>query len=277
MNRTMACCAVSAAFLCACSGSKPPDGALAKVGKTYITKSEFEAKLDDISPDFRTYALTSNGKKQFLEILIREKLALLAAQDSATSGSQEYRHSVEQRKKELEQRLEDYKSYLLTKIWVEQLKKSGTLAVTDEEVREYYKKYPYTVSISHILVSSPKEAEDLLKTVRHGKNFAAVAKERSLDAATAPDGGQVPPFIIGEFLPSLEAAAAGMRNGDMQGVFKSKFGYHVIKKQGENDISLDQARDRIRLVLEKSKFDSHINSLQDKYKVEVLDANFKYD
>lgn len=277
MKRTLISGAVLAALLCACSASKPPEGALAKVGKTYITKSEFESKLDDISPDFRAYAQTPNGKKQFLEILIREKLALLAAQGSSASRSQEYRTSVDQRKHELDQRLEDYKNYLLTKIWVEELKKSGTLSVSDEEIADYYKKYPYTVSISHILVANPKDAEELMKTVRHGKNFAAAAKEHSLDAATAPNGGQVPPFIIGEFLPSLEAAAAGMRNGDIQGIFKSKFGYHIIKKQGENDIPLDQARERIRLVLEKSKFDSYINSLQDKYKVEVLDANFKYN
>ena len=76
---------------------------------------------------------------------------------------------------------------------------------------------------------------------------------------------------------AIEAAAAGMRAGETQGVFKSKFGYHVIKKHGENDVSLENARERIRLVLEKTKFDAYINSLQNKYKVEVLDANFKYD
>ena len=277
MRKTIAFCFICAALTCACSGSKPPQGAIAKVGKTFITQAEFENKLNDVSPDFRSYALSRNGKKQFLEILIREKLALLAATNSKTSKSQEYLHNMEQREQELQARLQEYRDYLLTKIWVEQLKKDGTLGVTEEDIRQYHKKYPYEVSISHILVGSAQEGEDMLKAVRGGKNFASLAKEKSLDAATAPNGGQVPPFIIGQFLPELEAAAAGMRAGETQGVFKSKFGYHVIKKHGENDIPLENARERIRLVLEKTKFDSYINSLQDKYKVEVLDANFKYD
>ncbi|HOX23189.1 MAG TPA: peptidylprolyl isomerase [Elusimicrobiales bacterium] len=277
MKQTTIFCAICAALACACSGGKPPEGAIAKVGKTYITQGEFENKLSDINPEFRGYAMSRNGKKQFLEILIREKLALLAAQDSKTAGSSEYKHSVDQRAKELQDRLEEYKQYLLTKIWVEQLKKDGALGVTEEDLRQYYKKYPYEVSISHILVATPQEGEDILKALRSGKNFAALAKEKSLDAATASNGGQVPPFVIGQFLPELEAAAAGMRTGETQGVFKSKFGYHIIKKHSQTDISLDQARDRMRLVLEKTKFDSYINSLQKKYKVEVLDANFKYD
>jgi len=277
MRKTTAFCLVCAALICACSGSKPPEGAIARVGKTFITQAEFDSKLNDVNPDFRSYALSRNGKKQFLEILIREKLALIAAANSNTAKSQEYVRNVDQREKEMQESLKAYKDYLLTKIWVEQLKKDGTLGVTEDDVRQYYKKYPYEVSISHILVGSAQEGEDVLKSLRNGKNFAALAKEKSLDAATASSGGQVPPFIIGQFLPELEAAAAGMRSGETQGVFKSKFGYHIIKKHGENDVPLENVRERIRLVLEKTKFDSYINSLQDKYKVEVLDANFKYD
>jgi len=86
----------------------------------------------------------------------------------------------------------------------------------------------------------------------------------------------VPPFITGEFLPELEQTVARMRTDNPEGIFKSKFGYHVIKKDGERKLTFKEARDRIARVLEKQKLDDYLKTIEAKYKVEVLDENYRY-
>ena len=133
-------------------------------------------------------------------------------------------------KKELDNRMKEYSDYLLTKMWIESLKQNGIMTVTDEDVREYHKKHPVEVSADHILVGSPENAEDLLKKIRLGMGFAAAAKNFSLDVETSANGGKIAPFMYGEFLPDIEEVIFKMKTGEIQGVVKSKFGYHILRK-----------------------------------------------
>jgi len=68
-----------------------------------------------------------------------------------------------------------------------------------------------------------------------------------------------------------------MKIGEIGGIIKTKLGYHIIKKNSQNllDANNPQIKERARRILEKKKFDSYIEKLQSKYKVEVLDEEFK--
>jgi peptidyl-prolyl cis-trans isomerase C len=263
-------------------GKTPPKDAIAKVGDIYITKEEFDAKAQNIVSEYNNYLKTKNGKSQFLDILIKEKLMIAAAQDSKIAKSKEFKKQYEQMEKTLresmEKRLKDFREYLLTTMWVDKLRESDAIIPTEDEIAQYYKEHPYEVSISHILLDDPEEAELIYKRLKRNKSeFASIARTRSLDAETAGKGGKLPPLMVGEFLPSIENAALKMQNGEVQGFFKSPFGYHIIYKHGEQKIPFEKAKKRIAKILEKQKFDKQLETIEQKYKVEVLNDDYKQD
>ena len=159
-------------------------------------------------------------------------------------------------------------------LWREELRQKGVLRVTDDEVKEKHGRHPNEVAVRHILYATPEEAEAGLKKLRGGANFALLAKD-SLDADTASDGGKMRPALYGEIIPELEDVVFHSRVGELVGPVRSKFGYHVLKKESEKPTKLPDVQDRIRIILEKQKLDQHLQTLQARFPVEVVDVQFK--
>jgi parvulin-like peptidyl-prolyl isomerase len=258
----------------ACRGRDP---VLARVGKLKITQSEFQRKLAEVSAGYQDYVLTPSGRRQFLDVLIREKLVLASAQHSDVPRSADFRARLEQLRRDEEERVRDGSDALLTTMWVEDLRTRGVLKVTDAEVRDYLTKNPNEVEVRHVLLATSEKAEAVAKKLRAGANFAKVAETESLDASTASQGGKFPPLMYGEVIPELEEVVFKMRVGEIGGPLKSKFGYHVVKKDSEHRLSADseETRERVSRLLEKQKLDAYLQQMQEKYPVEVVDEQFK--
>jgi parvulin-like peptidyl-prolyl isomerase len=259
----------------ACRGDKDP--VLARVGKLKITQSEFQRKLTEVSSGYQDYVLTPSGRRQFLDVLIREKLVLAAAQHSDVPRSADFRARLEQLRRDEEERVRDGSEALLTTMWVEDLRARGELKVADAEVQAYLAKYPTEVEVRHVLLATPAKAEAVAKKLRAGANFAKVAQEESLDASTASQGGKFPPLMYGEVIPELEEVVFKMRVGEIGGPLKSKFGYHVVKKDSERRLPADsdETKERVSRLLEKQKLDAYLQQAQEKFPVEVVDEQFK--
>ncbi|MBI4424274.1 MAG: peptidylprolyl isomerase [Elusimicrobia bacterium] len=253
---------------------KERDPIVARVGKLAISETEFRNKLGDVAPDYQNYVLTPNGRRQFLDVLIREKLILAAAAESAVHRSPEFKAEWARLKADEELKLAQARDYLMIRFWREELRRKGVLRVPEEEIRERHSRYPNEVAVRHILLAAPEDAEAALKKLRAGANFAAMAKA-SLDADTAADGGRMRPALYGEVLPELEDVVFRGRVGELVGPIRSKFGYHVLRKESEKPVKLEDARERIRMILEKQKLDQHLQSLQARFPVEVVDVQFK--
>lgn len=272
MNRALLILGAALLFS-ACRGEKDP--VIARVGKLKITQSEFQRKLGEVSQGYQDYVLSPSGRRQFLDVLIREKLVLAAAQQSDVPRSGEFRGRLEQLRKEEEDRVREGGDYLLTSMWIEDLRRRGELKIDENEVREYIAKHPVEVEMRHVLLGTPESAAEVAKKLRAGANFAKVAKEESLDAATAGDGGKLQTSLYGEVIPELEEVVFRMRVGEIGGPLKSKFGYHVLRKDGEKKLSLEEARPRVARLLEKRKLDAYLQSVQNKFPVEVVDEQFR--
>jgi len=69
------------------------------------------------------------------------------------------------------------------------------ISISDEELRTYYATHadrythPMKVRLWQIVVASREESEQVLQELKNGANFATLAKERSIDPLTAPNGG----------------------------------------------------------------------------------------
>ncbi len=248
---------------------------MAKVGSLTITQSEFQRKLGDVAEGYQSYVLTPNGRRQFLDILIREKMVLAAASASDVRKSREFKDEYAKLRADEEERLREGHDVLLTRLWLEDLREKGILGVSDEDARDYWRKHPEAVDVRHILVATSAEAEQIAKRARGGGSFSALAKQYSLDASTAHDGGRMKGSLYGEIIPDLEEIVFHMRVGEIAGPIKSKFGYHVIKKESERRAKFEDVKDRIEGLLEKQKLDRYLQSIQEKFPVEVVDEQFK--
>ncbi|BBH22661.1 hypothetical protein Back11_40060 [Paenibacillus baekrokdamisoli] len=107
--------------------------------------------------------------------------------------------------------------------------------VTDEDVKQYFEAnramfdQPEQVKASHILVATKAEADEIMKQLKGGADFAKLAKDKSIDTGSKNAGGDLGFFGRGEMVAEFEKAAFSLKVGELGGPIKSQFGYHIIK------------------------------------------------
>jgi peptidyl-prolyl cis-trans isomerase D len=117
---------------------------------------------------------------------------------------------------------------------------------TPQEVEQSYQaniqqySNPEQVRASHILLKTEgkdeagvaavkKQAEDLLKQVKAGGDFAALAKQHSEDEGSKVMGGDLNFFGKGQMVPEFDAAVFAMQPGQISDLVKTQYGFHIIK------------------------------------------------
>ena len=251
-----------------CRRSQGPE--VAKVGSASITVEDFKSRLQGTPPAYQQYTATPEGRRQFLNLLIREKVLIEEARKAGLQKDENYRAAVSLYKKKSESDLRDYQDGLLVEMTLARLR-SKDITVTDAEVRRYYDAHaedfsrPLEVQASHILVTSPQDADNALTRLKNGESFEAVARAVSMDPATAARGGKLAPFTRGSLMPEFENAVIPLKEGQISGAVKSSFGYHVIKKTGQRTLparAFEASKEDIRNRLQREKFDQWITRTQ---------------
>lgn len=79
------------------------------------------------------------------------------------------------------------------------------------------------------LKGAEDKAQSVLDKVKSGTDFAALAKQYSDDPGSGPKGGELGEFGKGAMVPEFEAAAFALAKGEVSGLVKTQFGYHIIK------------------------------------------------
>jgi parvulin-like peptidyl-prolyl isomerase len=98
------------------------------------------------------------------------------------------------------------------------------IKATDAETDAFIAAHPeYDTKVSR------QKAEDILKRVQAGEDFAALAKEFSEDPGSRAQGGDLGWFGRGVMVKEFEDAAFALKQGEVSGVVESPFGYHIIK------------------------------------------------
>ncbi len=85
---------------------------------------------------------------------------------------------------------------------------------------------------SHILVKDRSLANMILRKVKSGGNFSALAKEFSICGSKAK-GGDLGWFGPGKMVPKFEEAVKKLSVGRISGLVGTQFGFHIIKKTGQ--------------------------------------------
>lgn len=255
-------------LLCSCQKTEPDKQTAVRVGSVTITEADIQDGLSLLSDKDLKFAKTSLGKENLLQILTREKLILQDARSQALDQQKEYQVALAQKRAELDRIYDNYAQELLVRLWYEQ--KSKALDISEKELKEYYEKYPYEMTIKQIIVDNAQTADQILRSL---KSAPGRWKEVSRQYSIAPESLQILTFMPGEYLESLEVIAANSSTGKVQGFFKTPQGFHIIMKTGENRLSFKQAEPRIRQVLYNKKIDQLLDTLKTKYEVIIYDKN----
>ena len=192
--------------------------------------------------------------------------------------------------------------------WITE-KVTPQLKVTDTDVEKYYKdhksdfKKPETVKVAHILIAperppmdkiqnmtpderkafaenadkqAEKKAEEVLNELKKGADFAKLAKEKSI-CPSKNEGGVLPAFDKtgkieggqGAMDKTFTDASFKLKPGELSGVVKTPFGYHIIKSLEHNQASyypLKDVKGYLKESLQKEALSKKVQAMLDEAK-----------
>ena len=212
------------------------DEVLAVIGKKKVTMSDLE----------RVIGYYTKDKRSAIEQNPRNKVNLLRRLVQATVLADLARKEGLDKDPKIKERLSYFFNELLAMEFVRE-KVINNIKVSEEDIQQYYNaniekfKQKESVRARHILIKVPenadaivrekarKKAEDLLKRVKAGEDFKKLASEYSEDPGSAKKGGDLGYFTRGRMVKPFEDVAFSLKPGEVSGIVKTKFGYHIIK------------------------------------------------
>ncbi len=248
------------------------DQVVARVNQTDITLDTFQSRLKTLEEERGPIAPPQ--RSQLLHALVREEVLTQAAitdhldEDAAVKAKLE----VARRQVLIEELLR---------------RKAASLPrMTDEDLRKVYEENKplftkETVRVSHIMVKTEAEAEAIRKELEAGKDFAELAKAKSQDAGSAEKGGDLGELSRGQTVSEFEDAAFALKDGELSGIVKTQYGYHILKggPRATTTQTFEEVKDQLRTQQqqqrERSGVMAYIGELEKQAKVEVFEDHLK--
>lgn len=222
---------------------------LAEVNGKNITSADFAREVKNLPDYLKAMADTPQGRKEMLDtMIIRELILQQATKDGIDKG------------KEIEDKLQDLKKRLIVESFLKK-KVESDAQLSDADLKKFYEqnldkfKSGDQVKASHILVKAEAEANEILAKIKAGGNFEELAKKHSADSSAAK-GGDLGWFGKGAMVPPFEKAAMALKEGQVSGVVKSDFGFHIIKLTGKRAAGtrpFEEVKEQIKAALMPSK------------------------
>lgn len=258
----------------ACFGfaqSNLAEDAVMRLGEQTITLGEFDARFDFYVANLaasqnmpiteETRPIFEQLRPAYLEQLATEQLVLALGRARGLSVEEAY---VDEQLAAIRGSFESEEAYrealeqvgisdeLQLRVYVREaeLSRQTVVALQDEvEIDDYQVRLFYDANreqfsqgeqscAQHILVETLDEAEALATDLEAGAAFEELARERSLDTASAERGGDLGCFSRGQMVPSFEEAAFTTPVGSVSAPVESQFGYHLVLPYERSEASL---------------------------------------
>ena len=265
-------------FVCACA-KKEDSKVLVTIDNDKMTVQEFNKELDKIPVNMKMLVATQSGKKSYLDKLVVKKLLLREAGKEKMDTE-----------KEFQERLADIKDQLL----IESLLKKKIAAdakISDDDLKKYYEankesfKREREISTRHILLKTEEEAKQVQGKLIKGEDFIELAKKYSIDPNAGATGGEIGFHPKGSLVPEYEAAAFKLTKvGQVSGIIKTQFGYHIIRLEGTKPpsyVPFDEVKDFIKQKILQEKqselLEKYIESLKKSAKITINEALLNED
>ncbi len=233
-----------------------------------VTVDDYKLALQTLPPRMQMLVKQDKAiREKFLDNLVSKEILKIEAK------KEKVRLSKEQKKK-----LEEFKNELLINALLD--KHLGKIKVTDQEAARYYREHkkefttPAQVKASHILVQTKEEAENIIKRLKKGADFAKLAQQYSLDHVSAKKGGDLGYFSKEQMVKPFADAAFALKVGQISKPVKTRFGYHVIKVTDKKKASLQpfplvkkQIKEKLLREKQQKAFDAFLSRISKGMKV----------
>ena len=206
-------------FLAGCA-QKHSGAVLARFGGSKITEPEFKEKVQSLPKEIKNVVV--RRKKEFLEEMVNEQYLYKEAMRRNIQNEPEVKRLLETARGKI----------VIAKLIEEEIEKK--IALGPDEASNFYESHkeefmtPLLLRASHILVKTEAEADEIKNQLNAGADFEQLARTKSLDH-TGIRGGDLGFFQKGQMIPEFEEAVFKRKKGEVSGVTKTPFGYHIIK------------------------------------------------
>lgn len=165
---------------------------------------------------------------------------------------------------------------------------------TEKDLKVYYQthqdefKTPEMVKARRIVVrvdkgacessqkAAKEKAEEILKKIKDGADFAKLASEFSDDEATRVKGGELGFMPKGKMVPAFDKAVFSAKPGDVVGPIRTSYGLDIVKVEAKKPASVepfDKVKDEVKQKatqdIQKSKVKEAIDRAMKKMKVQL--------
>lgn len=187
-----------------------------------------------------TIKITQDQVNQALDQRVEQMIAQVG---SRSQLEQMYGRSVEEIKQDIRG---DFRNQMLAQRM--QQRKVSKIDVTPSEVRAFFDSIPQDslptlpdlVQVSHIVKypdvpeSARQQTIDRLSSIRDSivageSSFEEMARLYSQDPGSAPSGGRISGITLDVLVPEFSAVASRLEPGTISDVFRSPFGYHIVR------------------------------------------------
>jgi peptidyl-prolyl cis-trans isomerase C len=260
------------------SCAKKDDGkVLATIDDDKITLQEFNKELDKIPMNMKMLVASESGKKNYLDRLVVKKLLMKEASKAKIEDD-----------KEFQDRVKDIKEQLIIEALLKK-KITADTQLSEDDLKKYYEEHKEDfkkdreINTRHILLKTEEEAKQVQAKLQKGEDFTELAKKYSIDPNVKQSGGEIGFQPKGSLIPEFENAAYKLNKvGQVSGIVKTQFGYHIIRLEGikpPSYVPLEEVKDFIKQknAQEKQKevLEKYIEELKKNVKITINEALLK--
>ncbi|MEH6946559.1 peptidylprolyl isomerase [Bacillus sp. JJ634] len=272
---------IAALIIAAMITSTAKNETVATVDGSKITKEEL---YDELVASYGTDTLNTLITNKMIELEVKKQNVTVSDEDIQKEldvlieqyGDEEtLKGQLEASGSSMDDLKDDIVQYLQTRKLIE-----PSIKITDEEIKTYFEANKDSlgqaeqVEASHILVEDKATAEEVLKKLKNGGDFAELAKEYSTDEGSAANGGSLGYFGKGQMVAEFEDAAFKLEVGKISEPVKTEHGYHIIKvtdKKEAKEATLKDSEEQIKetLLTEKlqTEYATWLQKKEEEYKI----------
>jgi len=241
------------------------DRVLAQIGNQTVTEADLDEMANAVPEKFRPLYTSPEGRKRTLDYVVNVYVLAAEAQNQGLDKTAKVQKLMEFTRKDL-----------LARLYLDKMSKEVP-APTEQEAKEFYDKNsaqfstPESLHLHHILVKTEKEAKDVLERLKKGEKFPDLASQVSI-CPSKSKGGNLDWLPRGSLLPEIEDVAFNMKNGQITGPVKSKFGYHVLfleDRKPAQENPYDQVKDYIMEQLKFQRQQDYYEKLAEKLRKQM--------
>ncbi len=250
----------------------PTSPAAAIIGGTTIYEADIDAAIQALPESMHVQRNDPQFRTRVLHVLLRRQALKQQAIALHLDGDPLIHRRIEKARND---------------ILIESLQQWKTHRIPDPDdaaIEAYYQSHlaeftiPEQVHARHILLGNDKQAKEVLRSLRKGKDFATLAAEFSRDDGTKARGGDLNWFPRGVMVKTFEDAVFALKKpGDISRPVKTRNGWHIIEligKRPSSRQSLGEAKADITAILKQQALSAWIKELTERAGMQIHNPQY---